>query len=78
VAGGSLWERNPNRWKIGSAIAFVLNTMVLIKISETFSRATARAQHGFLQPPKMSQQPPSGQKVPLLQTQPKLPPRQAG
>ena len=31
--GGSLVERNLNRWTIGFAIAFVLNTLVLIKIS---------------------------------------------
>jgi preprotein translocase subunit SecG len=31
--GGSLVERNLNRWTIGFAIAFTLNTIVLIKIS---------------------------------------------
>jgi preprotein translocase subunit SecG len=31
--GGSLVERNLNRWTIGFAIAFVVNTIVLIKIS---------------------------------------------
>lgn len=31
--GGSLVERNLNRWTIGVALAFVLNTIVLIKIS---------------------------------------------
>ncbi|MBV9464715.1 MAG: preprotein translocase subunit SecG [Solirubrobacterales bacterium] len=31
--GGSLVERNLNRWTIVFAIAFVLNTIVLIKIS---------------------------------------------
>jgi len=31
--GGSLVERNLNRWTIGFAIAFVLCTIVLIKIS---------------------------------------------
>jgi preprotein translocase subunit SecG len=31
--GGSLVERNLNRWTIGFAVAFVLNTIVLIKIS---------------------------------------------
>ena len=31
--GGSLVERNLNRWTIGFAIVFVLNTIVLIKIS---------------------------------------------
>jgi preprotein translocase subunit SecG len=30
--GGSLVERNLNRWTIGFAIAFVLNTIVLLKI----------------------------------------------
>jgi preprotein translocase subunit SecG len=33
VGGGSLVERNLNRWTIGFAIAFVINTIVLIKIS---------------------------------------------
>jgi preprotein translocase subunit SecG len=31
--GGSLVERNLNRWTIVFAIAFVINTIVLIKIS---------------------------------------------
>jgi preprotein translocase subunit SecG len=31
--GGSLVERNLNRWTIGFAVAFVINTIVLIKIS---------------------------------------------
>jgi preprotein translocase subunit SecG len=31
--GGSLVERNLNRWTIGFALAFVVNTIVLIKIS---------------------------------------------
>jgi preprotein translocase subunit SecG len=31
--GGSLVERNLNRWTIGFAIVFVVNTIVLIKIS---------------------------------------------
>jgi preprotein translocase subunit SecG len=31
--GGSLVERNLNRWTIGFAIAFVFNTIILIKIS---------------------------------------------
>jgi len=31
--GGSLVERNLNRWTIVFAIAFVLNTIILIKIS---------------------------------------------
>jgi len=31
--GGSLVERNLNRWTIAFAIVFVINTIVLIKIS---------------------------------------------
>jgi len=31
--GGSLVERNLNRWTIGFAMAFVVNTIILIKIS---------------------------------------------
>jgi preprotein translocase subunit SecG len=31
--GGSTVEQNLNRWTIGFAIAFVVNTIVLIKIS---------------------------------------------
>jgi preprotein translocase subunit SecG len=31
--GGSLVERNLNRWTIGFAIAFVVNTIILIKLS---------------------------------------------
>ena len=31
--GGSLVERNLNRWTIGFAVAFVVNTLVLLKIS---------------------------------------------
>jgi preprotein translocase subunit SecG len=31
--GGSLVERNLNRWTIVFAIAFVINTIVLIKVS---------------------------------------------
>jgi preprotein translocase subunit SecG len=31
--GGSLVERNLNRWTIGFAIAFAVNTIVLIKIT---------------------------------------------
>ena len=31
--GGSLVERNLNRWTIGFAVAFVINTIILIKIS---------------------------------------------
>ncbi len=33
MGGGSLVERNLNRWTIGFAVVFVLNTFVLIKIS---------------------------------------------
>ena len=32
LGGGSLVERNLNRWTIGFAIVFVLNTIVLLKI----------------------------------------------
>jgi preprotein translocase subunit SecG len=31
--GGSLVERNLNRWTIAFALAFVVNTLILIKIS---------------------------------------------
>jgi preprotein translocase subunit SecG len=31
--GGSLVERNLNRWTVGFAVAFVINTILLIKIS---------------------------------------------
>jgi preprotein translocase subunit SecG len=31
LGGGSLVERNLNRWTIGFAIAFAVNTIVLIK-----------------------------------------------
>jgi len=30
--GGSLVERNLNRWTIGFALAFIVNTIVLLKI----------------------------------------------
>jgi preprotein translocase subunit SecG len=30
--GGSLVERNLNRWTVGFAIAFVINTVILLKI----------------------------------------------
>jgi preprotein translocase subunit SecG len=30
--GGSLVERNLNRWTVGFAIAFVINTLILLKI----------------------------------------------
>jgi preprotein translocase subunit SecG len=33
LGGGSLVERNLNRWTIAFAILFVINTIVLIKIS---------------------------------------------
>ena len=33
LGGGSLVERNLNRWTIGFAIAFVINTIILIKIA---------------------------------------------
>jgi preprotein translocase subunit SecG len=33
LGGGSLVERNLNRWTIGFAIAFVVNTILLIKLS---------------------------------------------
>jgi preprotein translocase subunit SecG len=31
--GGSLVERNLNRWTIGFAVAFAVNTILLIKVS---------------------------------------------
>jgi preprotein translocase subunit SecG len=31
--GGSLVERNLNRWTIGFAVVFVINTIVLLKIA---------------------------------------------
>jgi preprotein translocase subunit SecG len=31
--GGSLVERNLNRWTVGFAVAFVINTIILLKIS---------------------------------------------
>ena len=30
--GGSLVERNLNRWTIGFSVAFILNTVVLLKL----------------------------------------------
>jgi preprotein translocase subunit SecG len=33
LGGGSLMERNLNRWTIAFALAFVINTLILIKIS---------------------------------------------
>jgi len=32
LGGGSMVERNLNRWTVGFAIVFVLNTLVLLKI----------------------------------------------
>jgi preprotein translocase subunit SecG len=32
LGGGSLVERNLNRWTVGFAVLFVINTIVLIKI----------------------------------------------
>jgi preprotein translocase subunit SecG len=32
LGGGSLVERNLNRWTIGFAVLFVVNTIVLIKV----------------------------------------------
>jgi preprotein translocase subunit SecG len=32
LGGGSLVERNLNRWTVGIAILFVINTIILIKI----------------------------------------------
>jgi preprotein translocase subunit SecG len=32
VGGGSLVERNLNRWTIGFAVLFVVNTIVLIRL----------------------------------------------
>lgn len=33
LGGGSLVERNLNRWTVGFAIAFAVNTVILLKIS---------------------------------------------
>ena len=33
LGGGSLVERNLNRWTVGFAIAFAVNTIILIKVS---------------------------------------------
>jgi preprotein translocase subunit SecG len=33
LGGGSLVERNLNRWTIGFGVVFVINTLILIKIS---------------------------------------------
>ena len=32
LGGGSLVERNLNRWTVGFAVAFVVNTIILLKI----------------------------------------------
>ena len=32
MGGGSLVERNLNRWTVGFAVLFVINTIVLIKL----------------------------------------------
>jgi preprotein translocase subunit SecG len=32
LGGGSLMERNLNRWTIGFAVAFTINTLVLLKL----------------------------------------------
>lgn len=34
LGGGSLVERNLNRWTIGFAIVFAVNTLVLLKIKK--------------------------------------------
>jgi preprotein translocase subunit SecG len=33
LGGGSLVERNLNRWTVGFAIVFAVNTIILLKIS---------------------------------------------
>jgi preprotein translocase subunit SecG len=33
LGGGSLVERNLNRWTVAFAIAFVVNTIILIRVS---------------------------------------------
>ena len=33
LGGGSLVERNLNRWTIGFAVAFVVNTLILNKVA---------------------------------------------
>jgi preprotein translocase subunit SecG len=33
LGGGSLVERNLNRWTIGFAVAMVINTLILNKVS---------------------------------------------
>jgi preprotein translocase subunit SecG len=32
LGGGSLVERNLNRWTVGFAVAFTINTIILLKI----------------------------------------------
>jgi preprotein translocase subunit SecG len=32
TSGGSLMERNLNRWTVGVAIAFTINTFILLKL----------------------------------------------
>jgi preprotein translocase subunit SecG len=34
LGGGSLVERNLNRWTVGFAIAFTINTIILLKINK--------------------------------------------
>ncbi|MEA2391216.1 MAG: preprotein translocase subunit SecG [Solirubrobacteraceae bacterium] len=33
LGGGSLVERNLNRWTVGFAIAFAINTIILLKLN---------------------------------------------
>ena len=33
LGGGSMVERNLNRWTVGFAVLFVINTIILIRIS---------------------------------------------
>jgi preprotein translocase subunit SecG len=33
LGGGSLVERNLNRWTVGFALAFAINTIILIRLS---------------------------------------------
>ena len=48
LGGGSLVERNLNRWTVGFAIAFVVNTIILIKISERGCASSQRLISGVL------------------------------
>ncbi len=34
LGGGSLVERNLNRWTVGFAIAFAVNTIILLKLAQ--------------------------------------------